>query len=97
VGSKSKARTNVCGKQRGVISGLEKVIRNISSWPEVTTVNSCNIKYATSSGKNLVVKVIAHLDHGVQCVARRGNQRQTFYVLTSNPKIVADKINKEVA
>lgn len=96
MGSRTKTRTSVCGKQRGVISDLEKVITTITSWPEVKTVNTCHIQHVASAGKNLVIRVVSQLENGVKCVARKGNQRQTFYVVTGYPQQVANKLKQEI-
>ena len=82
------------GKPHAVVPGVEKALKEISSWPGVESVVAGRISKVKHRYPSLSVTLQTSTVSGVKCLARIGQAVQELFVVTSQPPDVERRIKE---
>ncbi len=93
-GGKYRRRNSGVKLSRSVIENLKPVLLEIGSWPEVKQVTPSVISHIRGNGSELKICIKRVEISGFLCAAKRGPNRQEFFVTTSNRAVVEAKLKQ---
>lgn len=77
------------------MEGVEKLLKIIATWPEVTTVIPGPWRNIRTRSRPLTIRVQLQINTGLKCVASRTGRRQELTIVTKAPDRVAERIRAE--
>ncbi len=84
--------TKASGKPHAVVQGVDKALKEITSWPGVESVVAGRISKVHHRYPTLSVTVQTSTVSGVKCLARTGQAVQELFVVTADPASVVERV-----